>query len=93
MGVIDRYRFEKRGGFGCSNSDYHLHRTTCCGGYVVEDDELLDLYFDPTDLSRRIDLWEPPKPCPLCGAVEWDFTEVEELADVPESWGWACWPG
>ena len=92
MGVIDKYRFESRGRVGCSNSDYRLHRTTCCGGFCAEDDELLTLYFDPEDLGRRTDLWDPPKPCPLCSAAEYDLAEVTELADVPESWRWACWP-
>ena len=54
MGVIDKYRFEHRGGHGCSNSDYLLHKTTCCGSFCVEDDELLDLYIDPTDLEKTI---------------------------------------
>ncbi len=97
MGVIDKYRFEKRGGAGCSNSDYRLHRTTCCGGYCVEDDELSDLYLDPADLSRRVSLLRDradtgPFPCPLCGTAEWDLAEVEELAGVPEEWRWACHP-
>jgi hypothetical protein len=89
MGVIDKYRFESHGASGCSNSAYHLDRTTCCGGYCVEDDELHGLYFDPADLTRHIDLWDT-KPCPLCGAVEWELVEVSELADVPAAWRWAC---
>jgi hypothetical protein len=97
MGVIDKYRFEERGGGGCSNSDYHLHRTTCCGGYCVEDDELSDLYLDPADLSRWVSLLRErsdtsPFPCPLCGAAEWELVEVQELADVPDEWRWACHP-
>jgi hypothetical protein len=95
MGVIDKYRFESRGGGGCSNSDYHLHRTTCCGGFCVEDDELSDLYLDPSDLSKRVSLLrgsadDSPFPCPLCGAGAWDLVEEEELSAVPASWRWAC---
>src|SRR5690348_10324259 len=97
MGVIDKYRFEERSRAGCSNSDYRLHRTTCCGGFCVEDDELSDLYLDPADLSRRVSLLRErsdtsPFLCPLCGAAEWDLAEVRELADVPEEWRWACHP-
>lgn len=98
MGLIDKYRFEKRGGVGCSNSDYRLLYTTCCGGYCVTDDELSDLYLDPGDLSRHVSLLQDrsdtrPFPCPLCAATEWDLVEVQELADVPENWQWACYQG
>lgn len=89
MGLIDKWRFEARGSVGCSNSDYRLHRTTCCGAYCVEDDELLQLYFDPADLSRNILLIEG-SPCPICGSQQWDLTEVEDMNDVPPDWLWAC---
>ena len=88
MGVIDKYNFESRGGAGCSNSSYRLNRTTCCGGYCVEDDELHGVYFDPANLDRRIDLWNT-NPCPLCDASEWELIEITESTDVPESWRWA----
>jgi hypothetical protein len=95
MGIVDKYRFEKRSGGGCSNSDYKLHQSTCCGGYFIEDDELSDLYFDPTDISRRVSLLREPTdprpfPCPLCGAVEWNLVEVQDLDEVPDQWRWAC---
>lgn len=95
VGMIDKYRFESSGALGCSNSDYHLKRTTCCQGFCVEDDELSDLYVDPNDLTRRISLLRDrtergPFPCPLCGADAWELIEVDDLADVPESWRWAC---
>ena len=97
MGIIDTYRFETRGGGGCSNSDYHLHRTICRGGYCVEDDELSDLYIDPADLARWVSLLRErsdtsPSPCPLCGAAEWELVEVQELTDVPDDWRSACHP-
>lgn len=97
MAVIERFRFESRGAFGCSNSDYHLQRLTCCGTFVVEDYELSDLYFDPGDLSKRISLLRnsddtAPLVCPVCDAEEWDLVEVEGLSDVPEPWRWACRP-
>jgi hypothetical protein len=97
VSVIDKNRFEQRGGGGCSNADYHLHQTTCCGAYCVEDDELSDLYLDGADLSRRVSLLREQLdtslfPCPLCGTVEWDLVEVQGLADVPDEWRWACHP-
>ena len=83
VGVIDKYKFERFGGVGCSNSDYRLHRTTCCGGLGVEDVELLGFYFDPTDLGRRIELVQGCS-CPFCGVKDWGLEEVNELNEVPE---------
>lgn len=93
MGIIDKYKFEHRGGVGCSNSDYHLRQTTCCKAYCVEDDELSDLYLDASDLSRRVSLLTPdcPDACPYCGSLQWDLTsEVLDLELIPEDWRWAC---
>src|SRR5438094_899031 len=96
MGVIDKWRFEARGSHGCSNSDYRLHRTICCGSYAVEDVELLDLYIDAADLNKSVFLGysprhgESPPRCPFCGAEEWDLAEVEAVSDVPEAWRWAA---
>ncbi len=93
MGIIDKYRFEHQGNFGCSNSDYHLRRTTCCESYCVEDDELSDLYLDPSDLSKRISLLTTnyPVPCPFCGSLQWDLAdEVLDFGMVPDNWKWAC---
>jgi hypothetical protein len=92
--VIEKRQFESRGGHGCSNSDYDLLRTMCCGSYAVEDNELQDLYIDPADLTRWITLLydpraEAPPRCPFCGAVTWDTNEVTNLAEVPEAWRWA----
>jgi hypothetical protein len=88
MGVIDKSKFESRCSAGCSNSDYHLHRTTCCRGFCVEDDELLQLYFDPTDSTKWIWLVEGCI-CPICGSQNWSLVEVERTEDVPKEWKWA----
>ncbi len=95
MGVIDKWCFEARGGHGCSNSDYKLHQTTCCGSYAIEDVELCDLYTDPNDLSKSALLGYSPShgeslpKCPFCGAAEWDLVEVTNVSNVPEAWRWA----
>lgn len=89
MRVLDKYRFESFGDVGCSNSDYRLHRATCCCSYFVEDVELLDLYLDPNNLSNRVD-GVYGIPCPLCGLSKWESVVVENLADVPLEWRWAC---
>ena len=92
MRILDKYRLETHGANGCSNSDYLLCRTTCCGGHCAEDVELHTLYPDPRDLTRRMDVWDPQTSCPLCGVNEWDLIEVTAEADVPEPWRWACGP-
>lgn len=93
MGMIDKRKFEQVGGVGCSNSDYHLRRTTCCGSYGVEDAELSDLYIDPGDLSKRLSLLvvdSSPMPCPFCGSLDWDTNDVLELIDIPPAWRRWC---
>lgn len=92
MRVIDKDKFENRGGYGCSNSDYGLLRATCCGRFGVEDCELHDFYFDPTDLTKRIRLWENDA-CPYCSAAEWDLKAIDASDNVPDEWKWACSEG
>ena len=89
MSLIDKYEFESRSHSGCSNSDYQLCRTECCGRFGVEDDELLDFYFDPTDFSRRVFL-EKGVRCPFCGAQGLRHVEVEDFAEMPAEWRWAA---
>ncbi|MCA9236287.1 MAG: hypothetical protein KDA44_12510 [Planctomycetales bacterium] len=95
MNVLDKFKFEARGGCGCSNSDYRLQRTTCCRSFAVEDDELSDLYVDPNDLSKFVTLLydprsEEPPACPFCGASEWDMVEILDDSDIPQEWRWAA---
>jgi hypothetical protein len=95
MAIIDKYKFEHGGGVGRSNSDYHLRRTNCCESWCVEDDELSDLYLDPTDLTKKISLLTTPGvpiACPFCGSFKWGLSEkVLDVAQIPESWKWACY--
>ena len=94
MVTLERRVFEKAGASGCSNSAYRVVTLTCCESQVVEDEELSDLYFDETDLSRKVSRLgqpdEPPKGCPLCRAKDWDLLPVEDIGDVSERWRWAC---
>lgn len=89
MSLIDKYAFESRSRSGCSNSDYHLCKTDCCGHFGVEDDELLDFYFDARDLSKHV-FAEKGVSCPICGAKNFTCQEVEEFAGMPEEWRWAA---
>ncbi len=94
MGIIDKYKFERHGGVGCSNSSYRLHRMSCCGSYCVEDDELSDLYLDPNDLLKKVSLLSingaTTMACPFCGSPAFEFAEVLDAAEVPDHWKWAC---
>ncbi len=86
--LIDKKIFETRGGFGCSNSDYTLVRTTCCGNFAVEDEELLDLYYDSENLNKVVKLFEKQN-CPFCNKNDWDFEEITDSLIVPNAWQWA----
>src|SRR5215204_4472626 len=86
MSVTDKTCFESRGGNGCSNSHYVLHRTTCCGSFAVADTALQDLNIDPGDLRKTMMLLydpraETPPLCPFCHAEDWDFIEVADVLD------------
>ena len=37
MSLIDKFTLESRSHGGCSNSHYHLCRTTCCGHFGLDD--------------------------------------------------------
>jgi len=62
---------------GLDNSSYHIAITTWCRSYLVEDDELNDVYFDPEDLSKAIDIVSRDI-CPIYGSNEWDYTQLIE---------------
>jgi hypothetical protein len=88
MGTIDKNIFEKAGAKGCSNSDYNLVFTSCCHSYLVEDEELHNIYYDPNDVSKVIDALNL-KQCPICYSDKWDFSEVSEWPRSPNQWQWA----
>ena len=88
MGTIDKYLVENAGARGCGDSDYNLAITTCCGTYVIEDDELHDVYFDPTNLSKVVGVEELER-CPVCLKKEWDYTVFAEWPRKETPWMWA----
>jgi hypothetical protein len=87
--VVDRNRFQRRLAYQISDSDYHLHQTTCCHTFFIEDKEIMTAYFDSADLSRTV-LLEQGVTCPKCGETIWDYSEVVEIDGVPLDWKWAC---
>ncbi len=88
MSTIDNIVFEKAGARGCSNSGYNLVETTCCHSYMVEDDELNDVYFDPSNLGNVIEATYSGS-CPICGANDWDYIQLNEWPREPTNWQWA----
>lgn len=92
MCTVDQSIFRQ---YGIDNSHFVLMRTTCCERGAVEDDELNNLFFVPSDLSVKVSLLyspaeSPPPACPLCGAYEWDLAEIRSQSEVPEEWRWVC---
>ena len=91
MQQLDYHKFVARGAFDCGNSDYLFQTTTCCHRAVVRDVELDDIYYDPTDLRKRIRGWErSERSCPLCDAITWSVVNWYSEASVPEEWRWAA---
>ncbi len=88
MGTIDKNIIEKAGARGCDNSDYNIVRTTCCNSYLVEDDELNEVYFDPEDLRKVIDVTYSGE-CPVCGSSSWDYKQLNEWPKEKTKWQWA----
>ncbi len=89
MSLIDKWEFESRSRSGCSNSDYQLCRTECCGRFGVVDNELLEFYFDAADLTRNV-FFGNDLSCPFCGKQDWDFVQTDDLAQMPTEWKWAA---
>lgn len=89
VSLIDTFTFESRSHSGHSDSDYQLCRTKCCGRYGVKDDELLDFYFDPADLSRHI-FMEKGTPCPFCKEPDCSYVQIDDFAAMPAEWRWAA---
>jgi hypothetical protein len=88
MGTIDKNIMEKAGARGCSNSDYNIVITTCCNAYLVEDDELNDVYYDPEDLKKVIDISYSGM-CPICGSSSWSYQQLNEWPKEKSKWQWA----
>lgn len=82
--AIDKEAFENWSQGGCSNSDYAVVVTTCCGAFLVEDIELGDLYWNPEDPTDVVKIWVI-QDCPVCGAVQWDFSDAlqEQFRECP----------
>ncbi len=87
MGTIDKHILENSGARGCRNSDYNLVLTTCCNSYLVEDDELQDIYYDPEDLNKVIDITDQGN-CPICDSEVWDYKELKEWPKEKTKWQW-----
>ena len=82
-----------RGGRICGDDDFEIVRCKNCGCQYLYNSEVLDLYYDPRDLSKRYLNAEgyPVPPCRQCGIEDWDFEELSG-SDKPEvefgPWSW-----
>ena len=88
MGTISNRALEESGAKGCSNSDYNICKTSCCNSYLVSDDELHDVYYDPKDLSKCLKVWQQDK-CPICHAEEWTYLIDSGYQKENTGWQWA----
>lgn len=89
MPHISKTKFEQRGGHGCSDSHYTFSVAFCCGRIGVEDEELHSFYFNQSDLSQKLDLWEDQLACPFCGSPLFDLASLGENETAPLEWAWA----
>lgn len=89
MGNVDKASFEARGAHGVADSEYRFVMTTCCERVGIVDDELAEFYFDPEKPARSLSLVGDVE-CPFCEATTWSLHRIDELAQVPEHWRWAC---
>lgn len=91
MATIDNILFEKAGAEDCSDSDCNLAITNCCRTYLVKDEELDNLFFDPKDLSKVLRINEQER-CPNCQAEEWNYSVFPEWPRERTPWIWAYHP-
>jgi hypothetical protein len=84
-----KYKFEKWSNAGCSESSYEFVVTTCCCRICVVDDELSDLYYDPRRPEAVFHLYDDDLPCPICGALDWEYSGTLGVQDGAEYVEWS----
>ena len=84
---------QARGGGVHGDDDFEIVACVGCGCQYLYNSEVLELYYDPQDLSVRYLNAEGVNvpPCRRCGAEGWDFEELEaddgaRVASGPWSW-------
>ena len=84
--------FEKNGGIVCGDDDFVLVTLSCCGCQCLYNEEILDLYIDPENLTKRYFLssTEPTPKCLNCGSTDWEFSNYGlNIETVKKSrWAW-----
>ncbi|CAA0104246.1 Uncharacterised protein [BD1-7 clade bacterium] len=78
---IDKIGFESSSSKGCSSSHYTFMKTNCCARVGVEDLELSEFYFDPSDLTKSVNLFEELT-CPFCQSGSWELAPLNSY-EVP----------
>lgn len=89
---VNNTRMKKHGAGLTDYGDFILVACTSCAAQYVLDDEHLQMYLDPDDLSKRV-LWaqgEPAVACRGCGAElvvdELPEESIEAVRQGPWSW-------
>lgn len=90
--LTNHAEIQRRGGQPTSDSDFVVVACASCGHQYLYDEELLQLYIDPEDLSvRYLNGGKEWPNCSGCSAAHWDFSELDaeshEVAKGP--WAWA----
>jgi hypothetical protein len=95
MFVINSHAgIQARGGGVYGDDDFEIVACANCGCQYLYNSEVLELYYDPQDLSRRYlnaEGYDIP-PCRQCGIEDWSFEElsVNDKAKVETgAWSWA----
>jgi hypothetical protein len=86
--MVNKHTFEQRGAKGSVDSYYILSRTSCCGNVGVQDIELHEFYYDPTNLKKVVNAYYSLD-CPFCYKYRWELSEVSNVTDLPMPWAWA----
>ncbi len=84
---------KKRGGVHCGNDDFEIVKCTICKCQYLYNNETLEIYTNPDDLSERFINTEGIKipPCRNCSNESWDFEEIQssQIHHVEKGpWSW-----
>ena len=84
----------RRGGWLCGDDDFEIVRCVHCRAQYLYNSEVLMLYLEPGDLSRRcVDyVGAEPQTCRQCGAcpLEWEEVPASARSEAAEGpWAWA----
>ena len=86
---LDPEKLVGKGVLDFGNSDFRLMKTTCCKQFIVYEDGVGHIYYDPNDFQKVCLCFQIDK-CPMCSEKNWDYVDIEK-EDIPQDWYWAVW--